>query len=305
MLRNSSKAPPIASMPEGARSPCDHCAGDRARKLFDKAGDSYVRCERCGLVYIDPQPTDAELGAIYDEHYYDAWGTGVNAAHVAELKRRTFHLMLDRLARAAGVRTGALLDLGCATGYLLEVARQRGFDPFGVELNRFSAKLAQEKFGATRIHCGTLDDAPFAPASFRAVVMSDLLEHVRSPRKLLAQAHRLLTPGGALIVVAPDVGGLSSKLLRTAWTDYKREHLFYFDRKTLKASLRQAGFEVRQTRAFPKFLDLSYIRQQLVEFPTPLFTPLIRGIHALLPERATRIAFPIFAGSMIAVAVRT
>ena len=214
-------------------------------------------------------------------------------------------LMLDRLARAAGVRTGALLDLGCATGYLLEVARQRGFDPFGVELNRFSAKLAQEKFGATRIHCGTLDDAPFAPASFRAVVMSDLLEHVRSPRKLLAQAHRLLTPGGALIVVAPDVGGLSSKLLRTAWTDYKREHLFYFDRKTLKASLRQAGFEVRQTRAFPKFLDLSYIRQQLVEFPTPLFTPLIRGIHALLPERATRIAFPIFAGSMIAVAVRT
>jgi SAM-dependent methyltransferase len=174
-----------------------------------------------------------------------------------------------------------------------------------VELNRFSAKLAQEKFGSDRIHCGTIDDAPFAAESFQAVVMSDVLEHVRSPRRLLARTHRLLRKGGAVVVVAPDVGGFSSRLLRTGWTDYKREHLFYFDGKTLAAALRQAGFAVRQRGAFPKFLDLSYIRQQLIQYPTPVFTPLVRGLCAVLPERATRIAFPIFAGSMIAVAVKT
>jgi SAM-dependent methyltransferase len=284
--------------------PCDHCGATSAQRLFEKGGDVYVRCDRCGLIYIAPQPTDAELAAIYDEHYYDAWGSGLNAAHVADLKRRTFGSMFDRLARRAHLRGGRLLDLGCATGYLLEVAQQRGFEPFGIELNAFSARQAQEKFGKERVHCGTAEDAPFRPASFDAVVMSDLLEHVRSPRRLLARTRDLLVPGGTVVVVAPDVGGLSSTLLRSSWTDYKREHLFYFGKRSLAAALGQAGFEVKEVRAFPKYLDLSYIRQQLVEYPTTLLTPLARALHALLPGRATRIAFPILAGSMMAIAAK-
>jgi 2-polyprenyl-3-methyl-5-hydroxy-6-metoxy-1,4-benzoquinol methylase len=293
-----------AGRAERRHLPCDHCGTAAARKLFEKGGDTYVRCPSCGLIYIDPQPTDAELTAIYDEHYYDAWGKGVNATHVAQLKRRTFSLMLDRLARALEVRGGRLLDVGCATGYLLEVAQERGFEPFGVELNGFSARQAQEKFGADRIHCGMVEDAPFPRGSFQSIVMSDLLEHVRSPRQLLTRVRDLVAPGGALVVVAPDVGGLSSKLLRSNWTDYKREHLFYFDKRTLAATLTAADFRVREIRSFPKYLDLSYIRQQLMEYPTPLFTTLVRAIHAVAPERATRIAFPIFAGSMMAIALR-
>lgn len=304
MLEETSTAL-AGSKPERVRVPCDHCGGVSTRMLFEKAGDVYVRCQRCGLVYIDPPPTDAELAAIYDEHYYDAWGTGMNAAHVAALKRRTFARMLDRLARVAGVHRGRLLDLGCATGYLLEVAKGRGFEPFGVELNRFSAGQAQEKFGAGHVHCGTLEDAPFLAGSFQAVVMCDLLEHVRSPRRLLAQTHRLLAPGGAAVVVAPDCSAISARLLKAGWTDYKREHLFSFDKRTLPAALRQAGFAVREVRAFPKFLDLTYIRQQLTEYPTPFLTPLVRGIHAVVPERLTRIAFPTFAASMMAIAIKT
>lgn len=286
------------------RIACDLCGSTEARKLFDKSGDSYVRCGACGLVYINPPPTDAELSAIYDEHYYDAWGSGVNTAHVAALKRRTFALMLGRLGRRTGIRSGRLLDLGCATGYLLEVAREQGFDPHGIELNPFSAKQAEEKFGKSRVHCGTVDDAPFAKGAFDVAVMSDLLEHVRSPRKFLARTYELLAPGGALIVVAPNVGGFSSKLLRQAWTDYKREHLFYFDKRSLTAVLRQASLEIREVRAFPKFLDLSYIRQQLIAYPTPLFTPLVRAMHFISPARLRRVAFPIFAGSMMAIAIK-
>ena len=285
--------------------PCDHCGGVSTRMLFEKGGDVYVRCQRCGLIFIDPPPTDAELAGIYDEHYYDAWGTGLNAQHVATLKRKTFARMLDRLARVTGLRQGRILDVGCATGYLLEVARRRGFEPFGVELNRVSARQAQEKFGAAHVHCGSVDDAPFPAGSFQVVVMSDLLEHVRSPRKLLAQTHRLLAPAGAVVVVAPDAGALSARVLKAGWTDYKREHLFCFDKRTLAAALRQADFTVCEVRPFPKYLDLTYIRQQLTEYPTPFLTPLVRGLHAVVPERLTRISFPTFAASMMAIAIRT
>src|SRR5438477_6871713 len=144
----------------------------------------------------------------------------MTAAHVADLKRRTFALVLDRMSGRTGLRSGKLLDLGCASGFLLEVARDKGFDPFGIELNAVAARRAKESFGEGHIHCGTADDHPFPKGSFNAVIMSDLLEHVRSPRKLLAQTRELLAPGGVVVVVAPNVGGLSSKVLGRGWTDY-------------------------------------------------------------------------------------
>jgi 2-polyprenyl-3-methyl-5-hydroxy-6-metoxy-1,4-benzoquinol methylase len=281
---------------------CDSCGAREAHGLFQKSGDSYVRCGRCGLVYIDPQPTDAELSEIYGEHYYDAWGSGVAAEHVATLKRRTFALMLARMARRSGVSRGKLLDLGCATGFLLDVARDQGYEPFGIELNPYSAKQAQGRFGADHVHCGTTDDHPFAQGSFDVVVMSDLLEHVRSPRKLLDQTRALLRPGGVVVVVAPNVGGLSSKVLRQGWTDYKREHLFYFDKRTLAEALAKAGMQVMEIRSFPKFLDLAYVDQQLQTYPTPLFTPLVRAMRKVVPGALARRPFPIFAGSMMAIA---
>ena len=284
--------------------PCDSCGAAETVSLFEKNGDRYVRCARCGLVFLNPQPSDQELAAIYDEHYYDAWGKGVGAEHVKVLKRRTFAAMLERLSARTGKKQGRLLDLGCATGFLLEEARERGFEPFGIELNAFSARQAQAKFGADHVHCGTSDDHPFAPASFDVVIMSDLLEHVRSPARLLAQTRDLLRPGGVLAVVAPNVGGLSRRLLRQGWTDFKREHLFYFDKHTLRAMMEKASFEVVHVGAFPKLLDLTYVHEQLNAYPTPFFTPLVRGLHRVMPGGLRRTAFPLYAGSMMALARR-
>ena len=293
--------------PADARRPavsCDLCGARDAQRIFEKHGDNYVRCRQCGLLYIDPQPSDAELAAIYGAHYYDAWGIGDAEDAVARLKRKTFSSMLRRLREKTGLHSGALLDLGCATGFLLEEAREVGFDPYGVELNEFSAAKAREKLGANRIHCGTLESAPFVPGSFEVVVMSDVLEHVRSPRQLLRETRALLRPGGALVVVAPDSAGLSSRLLGKQWTDYKREHLYSFDRRTLPRILEQAAFAVLDLRAFPKYLDLDYVHRQLAAFPTPLFTPLVKALHRITPKRLRRVMLPIHAGSMMAVAVR-
>src|SRR5262249_41901397 len=158
-----------------------------------------------------PQPSDAQLAEIYGDHYYDAWGLRDAASGVEALKRRTFARLLERLQAHTDLRSGPLLDLGCATGFLLEEAKIKGFEPFGIELNQFSARLAQERFGADHVHCGTLDDSPFRDRSFEVIVMSDLLEHVRAPSALLKQTHGILRDSGALLIVAPDAGGLSRK----------------------------------------------------------------------------------------------
>jgi 2-polyprenyl-3-methyl-5-hydroxy-6-metoxy-1,4-benzoquinol methylase len=279
---------------------CELCSAREPIRMFEKHGDTYVRCARCGLLYLDPQPSEAELAAVYGEHYYDAWGGPTAEANIASLKRRTFASLLARVAARTGVEQGRLLDLGCASGYLLEEAAARGFDPYGIEINEFAARKAREKLGADRIHCGTLEDSPYAASSFDAVVMSDLLEHVRSPSAVLRRTIQILRPGGLLIVVAPDAGGLSRRLLGRNWTDFKREHLYSFDRRTLAAMLGRASFQILEIRSFAKYLDLDYVDRQLSTFATPFFTPFVHLLHRVLPRRLARIPVPIVAGSMLA-----
>ena len=86
-----------------------------------------------------------------------------------------------------------MLDVGCATGYFLEVAQRGGFDPYGVEFSEYAAGIAKEKFGKEKIFHGTLEQFHDATgrsgaATFRAIAMSDLIEHVRIPSETLTAA---------------------------------------------------------------------------------------------------------------------
>ena len=117
--------------------------------MFDKVDHHFVRCDACALERIDPQPTNETLAAIYGQHYYDAWGLDQDAEVVSDFKKRTFAHVLERLP----VKEGPLLDCGAATGFLLEVARERGYQPYGVELSEFGAAELARKFGADRSFC--------------------------------------------------------------------------------------------------------------------------------------------------------
>src|SRR5581483_10585275 len=134
---------------ESLSRPCEVCGSCAFAFRFEKAQHRFVRCDRCGLERIDPQPTDETLAAIYGKHYYDAWGLHRDEELVRQLKRGTFGFVLANLhAPRAGAR---LLDCGAATGFLLEVAKERGWEPYGVELSDFGAEAIAKKFGANRI----------------------------------------------------------------------------------------------------------------------------------------------------------
>src|SRR5437868_6140620 len=75
-----------------------------------------------------------------------------------------------------------LLDCGAATGFLLDVARDLGYDPYGLELSEFGAGVIAGKLGADRVFCGELQHAKFdgvQPGGFDVVTMCDYIEHVR------------------------------------------------------------------------------------------------------------------------------
>lgn len=271
--------------------------------MFAKADHQFVRCGGCGLERIDPAPSDETLAAIYGKHYYDAWGLHDNESVVAELKRGTFGYVFDMLPRS--VRGGKLLDLGAATGFLLEVAKERGFEPYGLELSEFGASEIARKFGEGRAFRGEIEDVKFpdaGPGSFNVVTMCDYIEHVRDPRGALERVKKLLAPGGVIAVTTPDAGSISRKVLASGWSHYKVEHLHYFNRTNMRRLLEDVGFKSISFKPLWKSLTLQYVREQFEVYPHPVLSEVVRGLGKVIPDSLQRRPMRIMIGELLAIA---
>lgn len=290
---------------EAALSPCEVCASPRSTRLFEKENHTFVRCASCGLERISPQPTDETLAKIYGAHYYEAWGLHRDEETVAKLKKATFTYVLDQLPSPAP--GDKLLDLGAATGFLLDVAKTRGYDVYGVELSEFGAKAIAEKHGKGHAFQGQLEDATFdgaKPGDFSVITMCDYIEHVRSPRAVLEKVHTWLRPGGHVALTTPDASSLTHSALRSGWSHYKIEHLYYFRRQNMKELLRQAGFTDVSFRPLLKALNLKYIREQFEVYPHPVLSRVARALGKAMPDDLQTRTLRLMTGEMLAVARR-
>src|SRR6187455_2632794 len=133
---------------------CPLCRAEGLRYQFTHGATAIVRCSGCGLLMRNPQPSDAELGAIYTEHYF--LGTDAPqtlADETSRMKRQTAGAYLDQIEAKLGVdaqtRRGLrLLELGSGLGNLLVEAASRGYEVTGVEYAESSVRAANERLGA-------------------------------------------------------------------------------------------------------------------------------------------------------------
>jgi len=247
---------------------CPACHGTTQRHDFNVCDYPLWRCTDCRMEFLYPQPDEDELATIYGRRYYDAWGLSVDETIVRKMKIFHFLKLLVKVQSDIPPE-GRILDVGCATGYFLEAAREMGFEPFGIELSNYGAEICRGKFGIGHIHEGSLETAVFKDSPvgcFDAIFMSDLLEHVRDPTATLQAARRWLPPGGRLLITTPDVGSLSHRVFGRHWLHYKPEHLFYFGKNSLERLLADAGFGATVFWATPKYLSLRYARHQFAAF---------------------------------------
>jgi 2-polyprenyl-3-methyl-5-hydroxy-6-metoxy-1,4-benzoquinol methylase len=216
----------------------------------DRYGDfgQIVKCLSCGLIYTNPRLESADILPMYarseDEEYTEESSSrSINA-----------HLSLNTLMPL--VPQGRLLDVGCSTGYFLNAARLH-YDVQGIEPSQQAAKYAREQL-KLNVRTGSLEEASLPEASFAAVTLIDVIEHLTDPMGALRQVHRLLQPNGCLYLVTPNIGSLTARLLGKRWWGLRPAHIYYFSRSTLKAMLEKAGFEVVLSRSFGRTFSGRY-----------------------------------------------
>jgi SAM-dependent methyltransferase len=148
-------------------------------------------------------------------------------------RRRVLRAQLDRLPLAPDAR---LLDAGCGSGRTLDELARYG-RVSGVDLSPEAVGAARRR-GHEDVQVAQVEDLPFDDATFDAVTCLDVVEHTPDDRATLAELRRVTRPGGLLLVTVPAYQGLWS------WHDEVNLHFRRYDRSSLRAAARGAGWDV-------------------------------------------------------------
>ena len=223
---------------------CPLCGSKEFRKFWSKDGFTYVKCQDCEFVYLNPRLNESATRAFGNGAWTNCYNK--NAFYPSndstDLKSKLNYRNLMEIARI--VKRGNLLEIGCATGYFLQAARDDfGFDVFGVELDEESSQFAREKRGLD-VRTTILEEAGFPENMFDVVYMRVVLEHIRKPRDLLQEIHRIMRRGGLIVIEVPNVDGLIYKFVgEREVCVFGFEHVNFFSDKTLTSVLKKTGFE--------------------------------------------------------------
>jgi SAM-dependent methyltransferase len=215
---------------------CLICGETATRELHSHGNFFYLRCERCGLVYLHPQPDFGCLRDLYAGKAECTADAGIDPTGEEIIHRSRFTGELNRIEKLRS--PGRILDIGSSWGFFLALARERGWKAWGVELSREASAYARSRFGLD-VFTGKLAEARLPESHFDVVTLWHVLEHIPDPLAELAEIRRILRNDGLLVISVP-----------TPWSasEYSSDdipvHLFYFDKATLTTLARKAGFRV-------------------------------------------------------------
>jgi methionine biosynthesis protein MetW len=135
------------------------------------------------------------------------------------------------------------LDVGCGSGILLARMKSLGWDAYGIEVDANAVQAARDR--GLDIRHGQLADCKFPDNHFDAVHLSHVIEHVYEPAALLRECHRVLKPGGTLVVLTPNTASWGHRRFKEWWLNLDPpRHLILFNRRNFRALVEKAGFTI-------------------------------------------------------------
>ena len=229
-----------------------------AASSFGTTLGDVVRCRSCGHGSLRRVPSADELARTY-AHVEDTSSLDEEDGQVATATR-DLRAVREHLAGPPG----ALLDVGCWTGSLLDAARTQGWDTEGIEPSDWAAARAEQRGHPVAV--GALGDVVLQRERYQVIACCDVLEHLVDPAEAAARLAGLLEPGGLLFATVPDAGSRLARVLGPRWWSVLPMHVQYFTRGSFRGLLEDAGLEVLSVRTHPKVFTRRYYADRLGEF---------------------------------------
>ncbi len=237
---------------------CDVCRSDDFLPLANINGRNLVKCEFCGLDYMNIRPTPQLLKKVYAEKYFTAERMQGSAADYEADKGNVIRFARNRLDTLEEIQPekGKLLDIGCALGFYMEEARNRGWQVAGFDISEYAIRYAQKKLKLNNLRRGTVETLEYERDSFDAIICSLVLEHFLDPRASLEKILSWLRPGGHIAIKVPHAGGVLYRFELEKWFGvHPDNHFCDFTQKTLGRLLLETGAEPIKWQAEGIYLE--------------------------------------------------
>jgi len=246
--------------------------------LFESTSKTFTlySCEACRCLFLHPMPDSREIERFYPADY---WWNARRSGGLKKLESVYRKLALrDHIAfitKAASDRSVDVLDVGCGSGTLLGLLKQRGFRVTGLDFSAEAAAIAKAENGVD-VAVGTLEEAHFPAESFDVVTLFHVMEHVTTPRQVLAEVSRVLKPNGVAILQVPNIESWQFKIFGARWygLDIPR-HVIDYSRNSMLKLLADSGFVVNRIRHF----NLRDNSPALVSSVFPSLDPVSRSVR--------------------------
>ncbi len=222
---------------------CKLCHNSEYELFAEIGGYKLVKCKSCGLVYLNPRPSQREIKKLYANKYgLCKKKTDMHSRQIEEeinKRRRRCEKIVGILKKKAG----RVLDVGCGPGFFIACMKRYGWEVTGIDISESAGNFAREYLGLN-IYTGIVEETAFKQ-EFDLITMSHLFEHLADPADTLKRIAQLMSKDGMLVVAGPNFGSFDRWWHGMSWEGYKMpSHLYYLTPETYRAFLEKAGFQV-------------------------------------------------------------
>jgi 2-polyprenyl-3-methyl-5-hydroxy-6-metoxy-1,4-benzoquinol methylase len=255
---------------------CCVCGQDNYTPLYKpaKSPGPVVRCNACGFVYVTPIEQDKALiqkGPVLDgrPEYL------LESADVSQIEGSWEQPIIESYMREANARKensrealthiqalnpnrGKILDYGCFAGLFLSVAKEQGWDCYGLEPLVMPSIYARGNFGVNVVN-NTLEGDTFPADMFDVITAFQVFEHIIDPVGELSKLKGFLKSGGLMMIEVPNIDTLGVRLLQSNHRHFVEDHVSFFSGKTLSQLLEDQGFEVCEVYYPVRVLSVSHL----------------------------------------------
>jgi len=259
---------------------CPVCSSLSCMETSTRSDLNLVECLNCSLVFRNPMPSAEQIKEFYQEGYYDYWKNAQEFDNIYKIKYLTAQNYLNQIREQRP--NGKLLDIGCAYGYMLEAAKDVGFEPFGIELASEAVEHLRRQ--GHNVYDKALEELDLQEEQFDVITMIDLIEHIPKPLDFCHLIRRFLKKNGIVFIVTPNVSSFPASLLGKYWPHYQREHLCYYNKKAFSYLFNNAGLDLVAFDGAHKILNGNYIKSHFKHFGVGIPTKILCQIADLVPR---------------------
>jgi len=186
--------------------PCPSCQENNCQQMFTKEGGVYVKCKSCNMVYLNPVFTNESLTQYYTNNQVEQ---GVVVADDIPFYVNLYNKGLTSAENIVSV--GNILDIGCSSGIFLDIAKDRGWKTYGLELNKIEFSVSEGK--GHKVQNKLLENALF-DEKFDIISLWDVFEHIKDGSSVLKLMKGLLTNNGVILLQIPNSDALAAKIMQ-------------------------------------------------------------------------------------------